>query len=256
MARQGLTAAFPYALFLNETVDAEGLLPGLFVTETASALPPDPPGPYTPTLRESLVPGLTPTFVSQTAARQANVGGAVLQEEFSANSYTLAAGSGDFALTGMSSALRHGYKITAAAGAFVYTGLAADPQPARRLVAGAGEFIYTLAAIQAALTASPGAFSFAGQDAELTYTAATLKLIAETGAFQLDGGQATFLWSRPFTASPGEFLLTGQDVAFRRPYRFVAEVGQFALTGMDAELIAPRIIAYPIFPKVITAGPS
>jgi len=159
-----------------------------------------------------------------------------------AASYSLAAETGSFTLTGQTAELTVSRVLIAETGAFSFTGQAADLTVSRALSADTGTF--SLSGQDAALTYTPlgaysltaetGSFALTGQAANLTVSRV---LSADTGTFSLTGQDATLTKGLTLAAETGAFVLTGQDATFERTRVLPAETGQFFLTGQDADLI-------------------
>jgi hypothetical protein len=142
-----------------------------------------------------------------------------------AASYSLAAETGSFTLTGQTAELTVSRVLIAETGAFSFTGQAADLTVSR------------------ALSADTGTFSLSGQDAALTYTPlGAYSLTAETGSFALTGQAANLTVSRVLSADTGTFSLTGQDATLTKGLTLAAETGAFVLTGQDAQLSRTRVL--------------
>jgi hypothetical protein len=193
-----------------------------------------------------------------------------------ANSYTLTAGSGSFALTGSAATLKaarlltasagsftvtgspatlkKGYLLTASSGSFVLTGSVATLTAARKLTASAGSFVINGAAATLKrgllLTAGSGSYALTGSSATLLKA---LKLVAGSGAYTVTGSSATLTKSSAssytLTANGGSFALSGSAVALLVGHKLIALAGGYEIAGSDADLIRTQI-DYPAVPSV------
>jgi len=198
----------------------------------------------------------TPIIVTESANRQSVVGNTHYNERTPVISFSMSAERGAFTLSGQAATLVFSGAFAPQPRAFVLSGQVATLRRSRIMGATTGVFTYSVASTAEGVISLPGAFAITGGEAALNYTSSTIKLIAASGSFTVSGPPVELIWSLDFAVAAGSFALTGQSASFLRPYRVVAEVGVFGLSSVGADLIAPRIIAYPIFPKVITAGPS
>jgi hypothetical protein len=83
-----------------------------------------------------------------------------------------------------------------------------------------------------------GAFTFAGQDATLTYTpAGGYTLPADVGLFSFAGQNASFLYARQLNGNAGAFSFVGQDALFLRTRSLASNAGAFNVAGQNADLI-------------------
>lgn len=108
----------------------------------------------------------------------------------------LAAASGAFSWAGQAATLRFSRKIAAEAGAFTLAGQPSGLRVARRLAAASGSFTETGAAaalrVHRRLVAEAGVIAWTGFAATLTKgTSSGLLLVAEPGAFDIAGADAT-----------------------------------------------------------------
>jgi len=87
-----------------------------------------------------------------------------------------------------------------------------------------------------ALNAESGTFTYTGQDATLTKTAAPKEINAEAGTFSYLGQDATLNRTYSFNAEAGTFSYLGQDATLTRTVSFNAEAGTFTYTGQAATL--------------------
>lgn len=158
--------------------------------------------------------------------------------------YTLAADSGSFALTGQDAGLAFNRTLAADSGSFNLTGQAANLAFNRVLAADSGAFTLSGQAanllFNRRLSADSGAFSLVGQDAGLAFNR---RLAADSGAFALTGQDTGLRFNRVLSADSGSYALTGQPATLTYTplsgptYTLIADSGAFALTGQPADLL-------------------
>lgn len=197
-----------------------------------------------------------PIIASEAADRQSLFYLLTLTELTPTASAVLGAARGTFTATGQAATLRRSNAPTSDVGTFALTGQSATFVAGRNLRSSAGAFVLTIAGVIQTLEAFRGSFDVTRNAANLIYNPVTEKLSAAGGVFSLTSDDVDFFWNRPFTAAAGTFAVSGQDATFTRPLRLYIDAGNFTFSGRSADFVAPRIIAYPIFPKVIIAGPS
>jgi hypothetical protein len=128
----------------------------------------------------------------------------------------LASEAGAVTVSGQAAALVRRYSMVSAAGSFALSGF------------GAGSVR------DYAIGTNAGTFTATGQPAALV--AERLPLIAEAGAFTLDGEDALFFKGANLSASTSTFAISGQDAYFTRNYLLAADTGQFDLAPESIQL--------------------
>jgi hypothetical protein len=164
--------------------------------------------------------------------------------------YTLALGTGSFALTSVSARLIGIRRLAAAAAGYALTPTAASLQAARRITAapGALSLTTTVAVLRAArrLPAAVGAIALSGTAAKLL---AARKLTAVSSAFALAGSAATFVYTSAqagtgatytLTGGSGLFLLTVATGRMQLARRLVVAAGAYSAVGRPATVVAAR----------------
>jgi hypothetical protein len=131
----------------------------------------------------------------------------------------LAAATASFGITGNATALKRGYALPAVQATFAITGNASGLKTARRM------------------TVAPASFSLTGIDATLTYAPLAKILQATSASFTLTGNATGMRLGRRLAASPGVFGLTGQAVTLKTARRMPISAGSYALSGQEVGLI-------------------
>jgi hypothetical protein len=157
-------------------------------------------------------------------------------------SRTITAAQGSYALTGQDANLLRGFPLAAVQGSYLLTGQAATLGLGRAISAAQGAYTLTgqPAALGAArqLTAGQGSYALAGQDASLVYTqAGAYTLTASHGTYALTGQAAGLLATRRAVADQGTYSIAGQAAALSRGLSMAAGQGSYALTGQAAMLL-------------------
>lgn len=164
-----------------------------------------------------------PTVSVTVGGTRTNVRGpVVLLRVREAQALTLDAASTSFTITGQAATLADNRNVNAEAGAFSYTGEDAT---------------LTVTAAAKEINAEVGAFSYTGQAATLSVGRA---VNAEAGGFSYNGQAATLQVSRNVNAAAGSFNYTGQAATLATARSVNAEAGSFSYTGQAATLARTR----------------
>jgi hypothetical protein len=124
--------------------------------------------------------------------------------------------AGALTLSGQAAALLRLYRMASAAGSFALNGFSAG------------------SVRDYAIGTNAGTFTATGQPAALV--AERLPLIAEAGAFTLDGEDATLRAVQPLPAEVGTFTLEGEAANFIRQLKLDGAAASLVLTGNAAQL--------------------
>ncbi|MGE3840036.1 MAG: hypothetical protein AB7I50_00470 [Vicinamibacterales bacterium] len=158
--------------------------------------------------------------------------------------YTLAAETGTYAITGSASGLRRALRLTAAVGVYAIAGVAAGLKAARIFAAAAG--VYALTGSVAALKFG---YLFACDAGEYVITGIAagfrraLRFVVDPGNYTVSGAAANLRAARIFAAAAGAYAITGVPATMRRAYRLMGATGAYALTGLAATF--KRALRFP-----------
>lgn len=92
--------------------------------------------------------------------------------------------------------------------------------------------------ITRAINAEAGSFTYTGEDATLTKTAAPKEINAAAGSFSYTGQDATFVYNpvKQIDAAAASFSISGQNATLSKNSALNAESGSFTYTGQAADL--------------------
>lgn len=220
-----------------------------------------------------------PVVLTEAGARSALVAGVTFEENQASAAYSLTAGTGSFALTGLAADLIRQAPVrqfvvaslpfltivteSAARQTLIYQTIFNETVPSDAATLTAERAAFAISGRDAALrkssapTADRGAFSLTGRSSDLKYGRA---IAAASGAYSLtlastlavlDASRAAVVWSgseanliyAPVTlklsAAGGALELDGGEVEFGWNLPFPAAAGTFALTGGEATFVRP-----------------
>jgi len=114
--------------------------------------------------------------------------------------YTLAADSGSYSLTGQNTTLLYNRVVVADSGSYALSGQATDLRYNRRMVADSGSYSLSGQSVEVlfnrVLAANSSSYLLSGQDVALTYNAgATYTLTADSATYNLTGQPANFVYT-------------------------------------------------------------